>query len=253
MPKDTRRARPNEEIVTHWQSVFPDFFPAMGIRLVRGRLLADTDRDTLAPVAVVNETFVRRVFPNEDPIGKRVKIGGLASSDPWTTIVGVVRDYRHYRLPQPMGPAMYLSYAEAQSRSQTLTIRTTAVGSICTRSERARRVARDRPTDGGLRREDDGRRREPVAVAAAAARPGARGSSRRSRSCWRRSASTASSRTRSRSARARSVCASPSARSGGTFSAMVLRRARRSPQWASRSASARHCSCRARSRRCSMA
>ncbi len=124
-PEGRPAPRPNEELVTHWQSVFPDVFPAMGIRLVRGRLLTDTDRDTLAPVAVVNETFVRRVFPNEDPIGRRVKIGGLTSSDPWTTIVGVVRDFRHYRLPQPMGPAFYLSYAEAQSRSQTLTIRTT--------------------------------------------------------------------------------------------------------------------------------
>jgi putative ABC transport system permease protein len=117
-------ARANEQNVSHWQSVFPDFFPAMGIRLVRGRLLDDTDRDTLAPHVVVNEEFARKIFPNEDPIGKRVKIGGFSSQDPWNTIVGVVRDYRHYRLPQPMGPALFLSYPEAQSRSQTLTIRT---------------------------------------------------------------------------------------------------------------------------------
>jgi putative ABC transport system permease protein len=117
-------ARRNEVIETHWQSVFPDFFPAMGIPLVRGRMLTLADRDTLAPVAVVNETFVRKVFPNADPLGKRVQLGG-APGDPWYTIVGVVRDFRHYRLPQPMGPALYLPFAEAQGRAQTLTIRTT--------------------------------------------------------------------------------------------------------------------------------
>ena len=118
-------ARSNEEIIAHWQSVFPDFFPAMGIKLVRGRMLAMTDRDTLAPVVVINETFARTVFPNEDPIGKRVRIGSMQSRDPWATVVGIVRDYRHYQLPQPMGPAMYYSYPETQGRSQTLTIRTT--------------------------------------------------------------------------------------------------------------------------------
>jgi putative ABC transport system permease protein len=117
--------RPNEEVDTHYQPVFPDFFAAMGIRLVRGRQLTQSDRDTLTPAVVVNEEFVRTMFPNEDPIGKRVKIGSLDSRDPWNVIVGVIRDYRHYRLPQPMGPAMYWSYPESQSRSQTLTIRTT--------------------------------------------------------------------------------------------------------------------------------
>jgi predicted permease len=118
-------ARANEAIETHFQSVFPDFFESMGIPLVRGRMLTANDRDAAAPVVVVNETFVHQVFPHEDPLGKRVKVGGANSPDPWFTIVGVVRDFRHYRLPQPMGPALYLTYQEARVRSQTLTIRTT--------------------------------------------------------------------------------------------------------------------------------
>jgi putative ABC transport system permease protein len=116
--------RPNEEFISHYQSVFPDFFPAMGIPVVRGRALEVSDRDTLAPVAVINETFAKRGFPGSDPIGKRVKFGGATSPDPWYTIVGVVRDFRHYRLPEPMGPALYTTYAVAPGRSQTLTIRT---------------------------------------------------------------------------------------------------------------------------------
>jgi putative ABC transport system permease protein len=116
-------ARPNEEFVSHFQSVFPDFFPALGVPLIRGRALRATDRDTLAPVAVVNETFARRGFPGADPIGKRVKFGAPGDPDPWLTIVGVVRDFRHYRLPEPMGPALYTTYAVAASRSQTLVVR----------------------------------------------------------------------------------------------------------------------------------
>jgi putative ABC transport system permease protein len=117
-------ARPNEEFVSHFQSLFPDFFPAMGIPVVRGRPLRTSDRDTLAPVAVINETFARTGLPGADPIGKRVKFGRVDDPQPWFTIVGVVRDFRHYRLPQPMGPALYTTYAISQSRSQTLVIRT---------------------------------------------------------------------------------------------------------------------------------
>jgi len=55
-----------------------------------------------------------------------VKTGGPDTRDPWITIVGVIRDFRHYRLPQPMGPALYTHYATVAGRSQTLVIRTTA-------------------------------------------------------------------------------------------------------------------------------
>lgn len=115
---------PNEGFDSHFQVVFPDFFPAMGIPVIRGRPLLATDRDTLAPVAVVNETFARRAYPNEDPIGKRVKFAPPDEPAPWITIVGVVRDFRHYRLPEPMGPALYMPYAQSPGRTQTLVIRT---------------------------------------------------------------------------------------------------------------------------------
>jgi putative ABC transport system permease protein len=118
-------ARLNQEIISHYQYVFPTFFQSMGIALQRGRMFAAADRDTVNPVGVVNETFVKQVFPAEDPIGKRVKFGS-SPREPWITIVGVVRDFRHYRLPQPMGPAVYMPYAASPASSQTLSIRTTA-------------------------------------------------------------------------------------------------------------------------------
>ncbi len=119
-------AQPNQEIITHYQLVYPDFFKAMGVPVVRGRMLNESDRDSLAPTGVVNETLVKQAFPGQDPIGKRLKTGGPDTRDPWITIVGVIRDFRHYRLPQPMGPALYTHYATVAGRSQTLVVRTTA-------------------------------------------------------------------------------------------------------------------------------
>jgi putative ABC transport system permease protein len=114
-----------EEVDSHFQWVSPDYFAAIGVPLVKGRSLTPADRDSVAPAGLVNERFVAKLFAHEDPIGKRVKIGDLNGPDPWVTIVGVVKDFRHYRLPQPMGPALYLPYASSPAFSQTLAIRTT--------------------------------------------------------------------------------------------------------------------------------
>ena len=97
--------KPGEEFVAHYQAVSPTFFSTIGVPLARGRAIAESDRDTLNVVGLINATFAKRAFPNEDPVGKRVRIGD--SKNPWVTVVGVIQDYRHYRLPEPMGPAVY--------------------------------------------------------------------------------------------------------------------------------------------------
>src|SRR4030095_15012791 len=58
-------------------------------------------------VAIVYETFARRFYPNEDPIGKRIKRGGPQSTNPWKTIVGVVRSVRNQRLDATSLPQAY--------------------------------------------------------------------------------------------------------------------------------------------------
>jgi putative ABC transport system permease protein len=80
-------------------SVTPTFFDAMGMRLVRGRLLTDRDNETAPLAVVVNQALVARYFPNQDPIGKRLEIG---FSDPprWREIVGIVADMRTVGLDQ---------------------------------------------------------------------------------------------------------------------------------------------------------
>jgi putative ABC transport system permease protein len=74
----------------------------MGIPIVRGRSFTDRDTGTAALVAIVDETLVRKFFPNADPIGKRISFeshGHGPDSPPiWREIVGVVRPVRHYAL-----------------------------------------------------------------------------------------------------------------------------------------------------------
>jgi acyl-CoA synthetase (AMP-forming)/AMP-acid ligase II len=80
--------RPADLPNTNYYSVTPDYFPAMGVRLIRGRLFNQHD-DARAPrVAVINETLARQFFPHEDPIGKRILVTN--GPDVWRQIVGIV-------------------------------------------------------------------------------------------------------------------------------------------------------------------
>lgn len=115
---------PGEELDVHYQYVTPGYFDAIATNIVRGRGLTPADRDSLNLIGVINEEFARMEFRGDDPIGRRIKMGDLSSDDPWITIVGVVRSFRHYSLPQPMGPAIYLPFFSRPGLAQTLVLRT---------------------------------------------------------------------------------------------------------------------------------
>jgi putative ABC transport system permease protein len=115
----------SDELIVHYQNVSPDYFKAIGAPIVRGRSLTSADRDSAVYVGVINEVLVRREFAGQDPIGKRIRWGDDPNSTwPWITIVGVVRDFRHFRLPEPMLPAVFLSQLAQPSTSQTIVLRT---------------------------------------------------------------------------------------------------------------------------------
>jgi predicted permease len=83
--------------VAEWITITPDYFRTLGVGLVRGRAFADTDTRESPPVAIVNESFARKRFPEQDAIGKRLKGGDFDPASPWTTIVGVVKDVPYRR------------------------------------------------------------------------------------------------------------------------------------------------------------
>jgi putative ABC transport system permease protein len=103
----------------------PGFFAAMGIPLVRGRLIERSDDNKAARVLVVNDTFAKRFFPNGDAIGKRIRLGKLTSDFPWATIVGIVGDVRGFALDEPPEPTMYWPVAQIRSTpSLAIVVRT---------------------------------------------------------------------------------------------------------------------------------
>jgi putative ABC transport system permease protein len=96
---------PQVETEMRWAS--PQYFQTMGIALLRGRDFTDADAEGALPVAIVDESFARRFYPNEDPVGKRIKRGGPRSERPWKTIVGGVRSVRNQRLDATSLPQAY--------------------------------------------------------------------------------------------------------------------------------------------------
>ena len=87
-------------------SVSPGYFQALHIPLLRGRLLDEHDTTNAPPVMVISETLAKRRFPNLDPVGKRVHVGGLRTS-PMFTVVGVVGDVKQMSLGLNDDDAVY--------------------------------------------------------------------------------------------------------------------------------------------------
>ncbi|HEY7181210.1 MAG TPA: ABC transporter permease [Blastocatellia bacterium] len=108
-------------------SVNPDYFRTMGISLRAGRLLNDSDTQDAPSVAVLSETLARRLFPDQDPLGKRFRLPGSGAE--LTTVVGVVGDIRHKGLDRDIENALYLSYRQTP-RGMALLLRSAVEPSI---------------------------------------------------------------------------------------------------------------------------
>jgi putative ABC transport system permease protein len=95
-----------EETSADYQVVTPGYFETMGIPLLKGRDFGEADNADGPPVVVINEALARWEWPGEDPIGKRLAVGGGTSSE----IVGVVGDVRHFGYDREPRPEIYAPY-----------------------------------------------------------------------------------------------------------------------------------------------
>ena len=93
-------------------SASPDYFPVMGISLIRGRLFSVDDRAMTPPVALISEALARRYFPNEDPLGRHLVFGFPPNGNVSREIVGVVADIHDVSLAKDPGPMMYVPFAQ---------------------------------------------------------------------------------------------------------------------------------------------
>jgi predicted permease len=94
---------PNDNCGSTWDRVSTHFLSSIGVPMVRGRDFSDQDTTTSQFVAVVNETFVKRFFPNEDPVGKHFGIDDVKYSGSFE-IVGVFRDFKMNNPRDPSRP-----------------------------------------------------------------------------------------------------------------------------------------------------
>lgn len=117
---------PGDEPSLETRSVLGDYFHVMQIPLRRGRDFAPQDFDEKAPlVGIANDEMVRQYFPNENPLGKRIRWARNPTVQ-WIEIVGVVGDVKHFGLDLPEQPALYSPYTQINpwKRWMTFAVRT---------------------------------------------------------------------------------------------------------------------------------
>ena len=109
--------------------VSPSYFDALGIRLLAGRALSDSDRAGAPPVALINETLARREFPGEDPIGRRILVQQIVPGETqfgreiaWE-IVGVIAGEKITGLGDAIDAGMYVSNQQSPTYAVNLIVR----------------------------------------------------------------------------------------------------------------------------------
>ena len=118
---------PGERLVTNTRLASADYLRTMGIPLLKGRNFTEHDDADAPDVFIVNETFVRQYFPNEDPIGRRIKLSlraGPDKPDANGEIIGVVGDVKHHTLDKESGPECYVPIIKYTDAYMTVMART---------------------------------------------------------------------------------------------------------------------------------
>jgi predicted permease len=101
--------------------VTPEYFHLLGMTLLRGRLFSESDDDKSPAVAVINEAFARKHWPNENPVGKRLKLS--PESPAWTSVAGVVADARTESLAEGTIPQIYLCAYQRPAKDLAIFVR----------------------------------------------------------------------------------------------------------------------------------
>ena len=101
--------------------VSPEYFHLLGMTLLRGRLFVDQDLEDTPSIAVINQAAARAYWPNQDPVGKRVRL--RAAKPDWTTIVGVIADARTESLADAGIPQVYLDIYQRPAKDLAFFLR----------------------------------------------------------------------------------------------------------------------------------
>jgi predicted permease len=104
--------------------ITPNYFGAMGIPILKGRDFDERDTRDATKVTIIDERLAREYWPDDDPLGKRIRFGPPEDNEPWHTIVGVVREVKHDRLDASTRKSVYLPFPQRTISGMSLAIRT---------------------------------------------------------------------------------------------------------------------------------
>ena len=102
----------NEAPVINHCVVSPHYFESIGIPLLKGRDFDEQDSKDSTKVTIVDASLAQEYWPDQDPLGKRIRFGPPEDNEPWHTIVGVVGNVKHNRLDSTTRKSVYLAYPQ---------------------------------------------------------------------------------------------------------------------------------------------
>jgi putative ABC transport system permease protein len=108
-----------QELVADFRRISPRYPNTMGIALLQGRLLTDRDVREAPPVILIDETLARQYFPNENPIGRRMRLWRE-----YREVVGIVSQVHHYGLEKQPEPTIYAPFEQMTDKAMALAVRT---------------------------------------------------------------------------------------------------------------------------------
>src|SRR5947199_1726598 len=107
---------PKDVPITANRLVSPDYLKTVGVTLIKGRLINETDRAGQPPIVVISEELARQAWPGKDPLGKRIKRVRPAQDFPWMTVIGAINDVREYLVKCRINrPVWYVPYAQVEN------------------------------------------------------------------------------------------------------------------------------------------
>ncbi|HUR60299.1 MAG TPA: ABC transporter permease, partial [Opitutaceae bacterium] len=118
-----RGTNPADELSTELNIISPDYFRALGIRVTQGRVFTGRDTEGSPPVAMINETLARRIWPDENPIGKRLTLGRGRAATIEREVVGVFADIKQRELDSDRLLQICVPHAQIQTRTLYLAVR----------------------------------------------------------------------------------------------------------------------------------
>lgn len=117
---ENRPLPPGQALVADFRRISPGYLTTMGIPLLKGRLLSNRDGREAPQVILIDETLARQYWPNENPLGRRMRLWGK-----FREVVGVVGQVHHYGLEKQPEPTIYAPFEQMPDKAMALAVRTT--------------------------------------------------------------------------------------------------------------------------------